>query len=98
VNAYEVQLTSAGHINGYLSDTHLVFLNTTKKLPAEFNVLSIIDEMGMWMPRFLRYFWIFSWSILTPVLVLTVIISSLIDRRPDHTEGAYRGEGPKNIR
>jgi hypothetical protein len=44
--------------------------------------------MGMWMPRFLRYFWIFSWSILTPVLVLTVIISSLIDRRPDHTEGA----------
>jgi hypothetical protein len=43
--------------------------------------------MGIWMPRVLRYFWIFSWSILTPVLVLTVIISSLIDRRPDHTEG-----------
>jgi hypothetical protein len=41
------------------------------------------------MPRVLRYFWVFSWSALTPVLVLTVIISSLVGRPPDHTEGLF---------
>jgi hypothetical protein len=47
----------------------------------------LLDEMGIWMPLLLRYFWIFTWSVLTPILVLTVIISSLVDRKPDNTEG-----------
>ena len=48
------------------------------------------DEMGMWMPCFVRYFWIFSWSLLTPALVLAVIITSLVGRGPDKTEGAKK--------
>ena len=43
--------------------------------------------MAVWMPKVLRYFWLFTWSVLTPILVLTVIISSLVERGPDKTEG-----------
>jgi hypothetical protein len=76
-----------------LLDLHVVGAD---KFSSDFNTLNFVtymvfavEEMGIWMPRVLRYFWIFTWSVLTPILVLTVIVSSLVDRKPDNTEGHY---------
>ena len=51
------------------------------------NFVRNMDEMDLWMPRFLKYFWIGCWVLFTPGLVLTITIIGFIDRSSDSHEG-----------
>ena len=49
--------------------------------------LDNVDEMEIWMPRFLRYFWRTCWVFIAPVLCLTITVIGFSTRKKDQSEG-----------
>ena len=46
-----------------------------------------LEEMDIWMPRIFEWFFTFCWSIINPLLLITILIIFNLDRLPDSTEG-----------
>ena len=42
-----------------------------------------VDEMQIWMPRVMRYFWKTCWTIVTPAIIIYVTIMKWITHKSD---------------
>ena len=49
--------------------------------------LGNVDEMNIWMPVILRYFWKVCWVLITPVICLTITAIGFSTRKKDQNEG-----------
>ena len=43
-----------------------------------------IEEMGMWIPTPLKYFWKTCWVVVSPAIIIFITITSWLDKEPDH--------------
>ena len=54
-----------------------------------------IEEMDIWMPRVLKYFWMLCWTVISPILCMVVFVVLFINREPDQMDGYVYPAGPQ---
>ena len=57
------------------------------------NFMKNITEMKIWMPKILKYYWMISWGLITPLLVVSITIIGFTSRKLDQHEGYVYPDG-----